>query len=298
MEEVEAAEGEKPSPRRASGRASVPGARRKGWTPIKIGVVGCGLFGLLLLIAVPLTLLFLFKPGNPTGAAFGGPISITAAQLIKEYRDSLDAYVDKEYKDKPVTFTGRAEDISTGYAASVVLSVKMGSERIGRISCSFGDEKKPQLIPLKKGQEVTVRGTYKAHALDGTLLLFEDCELVSSAGSQGANTAENMLKSCLERVDAVDKKYKGHALKVQGVVKTVDPGAYEGAFPLVELQSSTDSWDVVYCSFSLKAKTDIRQLQEGDEINLKGVCQGVDTVGVSLKDCELVNLPERLRGGR
>jgi hypothetical protein len=286
----------------------------KATTPVKVGVLAGGIVLLLLLVMVPI---FVFsskssrdsssKSADGSGSkssdgagsrSSDGPVSVTAPHLIKEYEECLFTYFDKEYKGKQLTVTGKISQFGSGNDSLFLSEGSSGRESSedGVVYCDVTAQIKPQLASLQIGQQVTIRGIGDHIDFEGKAIWLKECTI--AANVQQAIPASKLFANCRASRGQIDEKYKNKAIKLKGVIKEFKiDDVFNNNNPVVELQSTTDREEVVVCVFGLKDKGMIEQLKQGDEITLKGTCQGVAWHAVKFADCNLVSFPERLRQG-
>lgn len=85
----------------------------------------------------------------------GPATKVTAAALYKEY-DANALAADAKYKGKVLEVTGRIERVNAeGFTATVELKTDAEDETV---DCMFALEQQHELVNLKPGQQVTIRG--------------------------------------------------------------------------------------------------------------------------------------------
>ncbi|HEY7310722.1 MAG TPA: hypothetical protein VH643_15270 [Gemmataceae bacterium] len=85
----------------------------------------------------------------------GPAIKMTAAALYKEY-DANALAADSKYKGKVLEVTGRIEGVNAeGFTATVELKTDAEGDTV---DCTFALEQQHELVNLKPGQQVTIRG--------------------------------------------------------------------------------------------------------------------------------------------
>jgi hypothetical protein len=103
----------------------------------------------------------------------GPATKVTAAALYKEYDDNALA-ADRKYKEKVLEVAGQIERIDDkGFTATVELKTDAEGETV---DCKFALDQQNNLVHLKPGQHVTIRGKCKGRADDSPTL--EKCILV------------------------------------------------------------------------------------------------------------------------
>lgn len=103
------------------------------------------------------------KPVNELGAASIAPtatpipIEVAAAELMAEY-DANEVAADITYRNKWVIITGEVGSISEVLGRKYVSLSEGGLLPVSRVHCHFENRHADQLVELRKGQEVTLRG--------------------------------------------------------------------------------------------------------------------------------------------
>ena len=100
-------------------------------------------------------------------------------------------------------------------------------------------------------------------------------------------TASELLKQFGAREDSAYKVYGDKALQVNGKIADITKKGNDITFVLEDQNSGVScSFDSTYCVVN---KAIIDGLKSGDEVNLKGKCDGYDPImGVVLTRCVLV----------
>ena len=85
---------------------------------------------------------------------------------------------------------------------------------------------------------------------------------------------------------AADKKYKGKVLEVTGTVKEIKKDVFNHPCVLMELNQN-QFMSSVDCRFPDTAQAQLGNLRKGDQITVRGRCEGMLISAVQLKDCIL-----------
>jgi hypothetical protein len=120
------------------------------------------------------------KSGNKTTSTTGGtteqqqvqePMKITARELADDY-DGNQVAAEAKWKDKLVQFSAEISNINdTGLSFTKVASKEYS---FTQISCRISD--KQQVLSLKNGQTVTVKGTVGSQSVG--VIDLKDCSVV------------------------------------------------------------------------------------------------------------------------
>lgn len=100
--------------------------------------------------------------------------SVKASALIKEYMNS-EPQADNKYRNKILSVSGMIKEIDTSdnnYTVVVGDTVDMSSVR-----CSIDSTHSAELVDLKRGMNVTIKGALTGFKKDDTGLLGSDVEL-------------------------------------------------------------------------------------------------------------------------
>jgi hypothetical protein len=89
---------------------------------------------------------------NPTE-----PIDITAAQLYKEYTESVTA-ADKQYQDKTLSVAGVVKEIGKDQSGTPSLLITGSTDDTNGVYCLFNADYDTVLAKLTIGQKVTITG--------------------------------------------------------------------------------------------------------------------------------------------
>lgn len=99
------------------------------------------------------------------------PMKITAREIADDF-DANQVAAEEKWKDKLIEFSGKISNITdTGLSFSNIASKQFS---MTQISCRIQD--KAQLLPLKNGETVTVRGVVGNQAIG--VIGINDCEVV------------------------------------------------------------------------------------------------------------------------
>lgn len=109
--------------------------------------------------------------GNQTKEATPTPMKITASELADDF-DSNQVAAENKWKDKLVEFSAEISNITDTGISFYKVATKEFS--MTQISCKVND--KQQLLPLKNGQTITVRGVIGTQTIG--VIDIRDCEVV------------------------------------------------------------------------------------------------------------------------
>ena len=124
----------------------------------------------------------------PQVAAKPADFSISAIQLFTEYNDNLVA-ADGKYKDKILSVTGTVDSIGKDpFDESPYLTLETGIP-VARVRCAFYKKDNSRIAQLKKGDEVTVRGTCEGRDILNINITYASFDN-DTAGSQTAETSQ------------------------------------------------------------------------------------------------------------
>jgi hypothetical protein len=98
-------------------------------------------------------------------------------------------------------------------------------------------------------------------------------------------TAAALQKEYNDNAIAADRKYKGQVLVVKGRVERVTQDDFEAT---VELKTDEEG-ETVDCEFAGGQKTDLAGLKPGQQVTIRGRCQGQDGGSPTLEKCILVS---------
>ncbi len=85
------------------------------------------------------------------------PIEITAAEMMADY-DANEVAADMKYRNKWVIITGEIGSISEVLGRKYVSLAEGGLLPVSRVHCHFENRHADQLVDLRKGQDVSMRG--------------------------------------------------------------------------------------------------------------------------------------------
>ena len=103
------------------------------------------------------------------------PIEITAAELMAEY-DANEVAADMKYRNKWVVITGEIGSISEVLGRKYVSLAEGGLLPVSRVHCHFENRHADQLVELRKGQEVRLRGNVDGYDIGNVTI--SNCTVV------------------------------------------------------------------------------------------------------------------------
>ena len=164
--------------------ARAKAAWRKAGVPVRISVIGGGVFVLLLILMVPIVLLTVLLSskspsvllGDDKAILSGGEKAIEVVQLAKEYDDDQNA-ADAKYKEKLLTVKAIVEQPPTG--GELWLETPMDLKHSLSVWAEFSAKYESDLATLRRGDTVLFRGVCKG--LDGLTVNLQNCELILPA---------------------------------------------------------------------------------------------------------------------
>lgn len=102
------------------------------------------------------------------------PIEVSPYKLWKDYDDN-EVAADLIYKNKYVIMSGKINEISRNFSDAICIAIDIGDE-IHDISCTLSPECADEVSLLKKGQNITIRGTCDGKIV--TLIGLNDCVII------------------------------------------------------------------------------------------------------------------------
>ena len=105
----------------------------------------------------------------------------------------------------------------------------------------------------------------------------------SSASPAVAITATELVDAYLKEGPGGAGKYKGQTLAVTGTVVRRGKDYLNKLY--VNLKSETNSFMEVHCTYNEDQKDAMASLKEGQQVTLRGVCEGRLSSHVNLRDC-------------
>ncbi len=106
-------------------------------------------------------------PNAPSPAQAEAPVTVTAAQLVKDY-EANEIAADGKYKDKTLLVSGVVDSIQEMLGQKFV-TLRGGGNGLTSVQCFFGDAQAVSLSNLKGGQRVSIQGRCDGKSMNVTM---------------------------------------------------------------------------------------------------------------------------------
>jgi hypothetical protein len=114
----------------------------------------------------------------------------------------------------------------------------------------------------------------------------------SQSGTKSSDASPSIPITASELIEAYRMegadgagKYKGKTLAVTGTVARTGKDYMNKLY--VNLKSETNSVMEIHCTYNEEQKATMSSLKEGQQVTIRGVCEGRLSASVNLKDCVL-----------
>lgn len=210
-------------------------------------------------------------------------ILFSSEQLVKDF--SSDAKTaNLKYKGERFAVSGVIKSFSEDNDS---VCVSIGTvNTYESVECYFSKSEALKIAQLHKGQQIIVTG--KCNVLSGNDILFDSCVLdepnVRESDIETELSAEQVLNKVGANEIAINIQYKGHMLKVSGVIGSFAEDS-DGIY--IELKASGFTGEIK-CYMKKEALEQILSLNEGQQIIVSGNCLGQNGNSVKLNDCSVI----------